>query len=465
MNRETPKNQIEIEAILTDTSAGPPTAPHAERPYPPAGQAWGIVAIFAVAAILQYTDRQILSLLVDPIRADLGISDTQISVLQGAAFAVLYSLVGLPLGRMADVLPRRSTIIAGIALWSLATAACGLATGFGQLLVCRICVGIGEAALAPAAVSMIADYFPANRRGTAVGLFIMGQTIGGGAAITIGGYFLDLAVRGTFDGLPFIGMDAPWRIVLVLVGLPGLAVAALLLAVPEPPRRRGVGLDPGHALPMREVVQGFRVRAASLVPLYLANALFSVGDYGLLAWSPAFLSRDFGFTPVEIGLALGGIAVATGILGSVLGGYVADRRAVKSGSVGRLQLVVFTSLFGLLGACVGFAPNAAAVLVTLTVWMLASAISGTVAITALLELVPNEMRGVGTSLVSFCNTIIGLGLGPTLVALATDHVFGNEASVGLAMTLVVLPAAVVAILLFYKALRVVSAASRIPLEA
>jgi MFS family permease len=449
---------------VKDMSAGPLAASPAEAPYPPARQAWSVIAIFAVAAVLQYTDRQILSLLVDPIRADLGISDTQISVLQGAAFAVLYSLVGLPLGRTADILPRRSTIIAGIALWSLATAACGLATGFGQLLVCRICVGIGEAALAPAAVSMIADYFPAKRRGTAIGVFIMGQTIGGGAAIAIGGYFLDLAVRGAFAWLPFIGTAAPWRIVLVLVGLPGLAVAALLLGVPEPPRRRGMGGTPGQALPLIDVVRGFRARAATLVPLYIAAALFSLGDYGLLAWSPAFLSRDFAFTPVEIGLALGGIAIATGIVGSVLGGYVADRRAMRSGSVGRLQVVVATALFGVLGACVGFAPTAPLVLAALTIWMLSSAISGTVAITALLELVPNEMRGVGTSLVSFCNTIVGLGLGPTLVALATDHVFADETSVGLAMTLVVLPASILAIILFYRALRIVAAGSRIPAE-
>ena len=449
--------------IVENVAVDPASARPGEAPYPPAWQGWWVVTIFALAAVLQYTDRQILSLLVDPIRADLAISDTQISVLQGAAFAVLYSFIGLPLGRAADMLPRRSIIIAGIVLWSLATAACGLATAYGQLLLARICVGIGEAALAPAAVSMIADYFPPARRGTAIGAFLMGQVIGGGAAIAIGGYLLDLAQQGAFAWLPGIGTAAPWRIVLILVGIPGVPVAALLLSVPEPARRRaGVDGRPGRALPLRAVAAGFRMRTASLVPLYIATALFSVGDYALLAWSPAHLARNYAFAPGEIGAVLGGLAIATGILGTIGGGYAADRLAIRGGARARLQIVLGSALFGALGACVGFAPSAPVFLAILTVWMLASAVSGTVAITAVLELLPNEMRGIGTSLIAFCNTILGLGTGPTLVALATDDIFGSENSVGLAMTLVVLPATLVAIFLYYRALRVVSTGSPVP---
>jgi MFS family permease len=422
-------------------------------PYPPVSRGWWMIGVFAIAAVLQYTDRQILSLLVDPIRADLGISDTQISVLQGAAFAVLYSIVGLPLGRVADIFPRRWVIVAGVLLWSLATVASGLAADFNQLLLCRIGVGIGEAALAPAAASMIVDSFAPSRRGTAVGLFLMGQVIGGGAALAIGGYLLDLAVNGNLAWLPIIGTLAPWRIVLVLVGLPGLVVAALLLSVAEPKRRHNEN-GTTAALPLIAVARGFRARAGLLVPLYLANALISIGDYGLLAWSPAFLSRNFDFTPSAIGSILGGIAILTGIVGTAGGGYLADRLSRRYGASARLRVVFISSLFGVLGACVGLAPTATGVLLALTIWNLASAICGTVAITAVLEALPNEMRGMGTSLVAFCNTILGLGLGPTLVALTTEHVFTDRNAVGLAMTLITLPAAVLAIGLFYQALRV-----------
>jgi MFS family permease len=423
--------------------------------YPPAGRGWWMIAVFAIAAVLQYTDRQILSLLVDPIRADLGISDTGIGILQGAAFAVLYSLVGLPLGRVADLLPRRSVIIAGVLLWSLATVASGLASNFSQLLLCRVFVGIGEAALAPAAASMIVDTFAPARRGTAVGLFLMGQVIGGGAALAIGGYLLDLAVQGDLAWLPLIGALAPWRAVLVLVGLPGLIVAALLLSVAEPARRRNGGNGAaGRALPLIAVAQGFRARAGLLVPLYLANALVSVGDYGLLAWSPAFLSRNFDFAPATIGTVLGGIAIVTGIVGTAGGGYLADRLSWHFGASARLKLVFTASLFGVLGACVGLMPTASGVLLALTLWMLASAVSGTVAIAVILEALPSEMRGVGTSLVAFCNTILGLGLGPTLVATATEQVFADSNAVGLAMTLVTLPAMLIAVGLFYRAQRV-----------
>ncbi len=448
---------------LDDISAARPSAPPGEAPYPPPSRAWWVVAIFGVAAVLQYTDRQILSLLVDPIRGDLGLSDTQISVLQGAGFAVLYSLIGLPLGRAADMLPRRNLIVAGIVLWSVATAACGFATEYVQLLLCRICVGIGEAALAPAAVSMIADYFPPTRRGTAIGVFLTGQGIGGGAAITIGGFVLELAQHGAFSSLPWLGAMAPWRIVMVMVGLPGIPVALLLLTAPEPARRRAA--QAGHVLPLSEVYRGFRKRFASLAPLYIATALLSVGDYGLLAWSPALLSRNFAFSPAEIGAVLGGLAMATSIVATIGAGLFADRLARTGGTPARLRLVYLSSIAGVLGACVGFAPDATTALIVLTVWMVVSTVTSTVAITALLELVPNEMRGIGTSLVSFCNTILGLGLGPTLVALATDHVFASETAVGLAMTLVVLPAAFIAILLYYRAFRVVSAQSRLSAEA
>src|SRR6185312_13703056 len=189
--------------------------------YPRPSTAWWSVALLTFAAVLSYTDRLILTILVDPIRASLHLTDTQLSVLQGAAFAVIYSFIGLPLGRIADLVPRRALLVLAIALWSAGTAACGFARSFEGLLGARLVVGIGEAALAPAAISLIGEYFPPDRRGTAMGVFLGGIVIGAGAAIGIGGGLLELAQAKLLHGLPLIGALAPWRIVLLVAGIAG----------------------------------------------------------------------------------------------------------------------------------------------------------------------------------------------------------------------------------------------------
>ena len=228
----------------------------------------------------------------------------------------------------------------------------------------------------------------------------------------------------------------------------------LLLSVAEPPRRSDDGDAAGGRIrPFIEVCRGFRTRAGLLLPLYLGNAFLSIGDYGLLTWSPTFLARNFHFSPAAIGSALGGIAITTGIFGTAGGGFLADRLSSRFGAPVRLKLVLVCSLFALLGACAGLAPTASGVLVALAIWMLASAVSATVAIAFALEVLSNEMRGIGTALLAFCNTIIGLGLGPLLIAAATDDIFGDRNAVGLAMTVIVLPSTLVAIGLFYRALR------------
>src|SRR5258706_4846437 len=155
--------------------------------YPSRPYAWTVVAILIATAVLSYTDRQVLSLLVDPIRSDMGISDTQISLLLGTAFAVVYGIAGIPLGYLADRISRRNLIFAGVCVWSLGTIACGFSQSFGEIFTSRIVVGLGEAALSPAAISLISDYFPPSRRGTAVGFFFSGIAMGSGAAILIGG--------------------------------------------------------------------------------------------------------------------------------------------------------------------------------------------------------------------------------------------------------------------------------------
>src|SRR4051812_34455413 len=198
-----------------------PPPPDALRQYPSAARAWMAVCLFSAAALLSYTDRQILALLVAPVQHDLHISDTGLSILQGAAFAVLYSVIGLPLGRVADLVPRRALLSCAVLLWSLGTVLCGFAHSFGQLFAARLLVGIGEAALAPAAMSLIGDYFRPAARALPTGVFLTGMVVGGGAAFAIGGFLLNAAQHAAFASLPLIGGIAPWRQVLLVLGIAG----------------------------------------------------------------------------------------------------------------------------------------------------------------------------------------------------------------------------------------------------
>ncbi|GIL38942.1 MFS transporter [Roseiterribacter gracilis] len=402
-----------------------------------------------MAAVVSYTDRLILNLLVDPIRADLGISDTQVSLLQGAAFAVLYACAGLPLGRIADRWPRRNVIVAGVLIWSLATVACGLATDFPTLFIARIWVGIGEAALAPAAVSMIADLFPPSRRGFAIGVFLTGMVVGGGAAISIGGALLSLIEGGAVQAWPIVGAMAPWRSVMVLVGLAGIPVAIAVMTLYEPQRTK----TESAALSMLDSMRRLARDARVLAPIYGAAALISIGDYGFLGWAPSLLSRRYGWTPMETGAAIGVLLMATGAAGALIGGAFADRLQKSHGVTGRLRLALFAALAALASVPLLLLDSSSAAVAATALWSLASTAAGAIAITALQDLVPNELRGLGTSLVAFGNTIVGLGLGPTLVALATERVYGDPRALHVAIATAVIPAAILACLMLRSARR------------
>lgn len=422
--------------------------------YPPRRRAWSAVTIFGLAALLSYTDRQILSLLVDPIRHDLHISDTQLSILQGAAFAVLYSFIGLPLGRVADMIPRRALLLFAVITWSLGTAVCGFSQSFASIFGARLLVGLGEAALAPAAMSLIGDYFPPAARAAPTGVFLTGMVIGGGAAVAIGGFLLSAAMHGVFAAVPVIGHMAPWRNVLVILGAAGLGVATLLLTLHEPPGRHASLADiRARLFDLHDFLAAFRLHYGVLLPLYGAMAIGSVVDYALMSWTPALLARRFALSPDAIGAGLGAVAVAAGLLATPLGGFVADRVAQRYGPLARIRLCAAVLVFGALGAPVGLIGSPAAVLACVFAWVFVSSLSGTVGIATTLDLLPHEGRGLGTATIAFCNTIIGLGLGPTLVAVATDRLYRSPAAVGLALSTVAAPAIALCFLLFFVASR------------
>ena len=238
-----------------------PAAPAGAPEYPPSGYAWYVVTLLLVAYVFSFIDRQILSLLVGPIRADLQISDSQMSYLMGFTFAVFYTIFGIPLGRVADSRSRRGLIAIGLIFWSIMSAGCGLANRYWQLLVMRMGVGVGEATLSPAAYSLITDYFPPHRLGLAISLYGTGIYIGSGLAYVLGGYVLTFAMNHGELVMPLLGVVKPWQLVFFLVGLPGVLFAAALYTIKEPIRRTVMrrGAAVAYApVPFREVVRYIR---------------------------------------------------------------------------------------------------------------------------------------------------------------------------------------------------------------
>ena len=202
--------------------------------YPNPAYAWYVVCILTIAYMFSFLDRQILALLVEPIRADLNISDTQMSLLQGLAFGIFYTLLGIPIGRLADRRSRRSIIAIGISIWCVMTAACGLAKNFGQLFLARVGIGIGEATLNPSAYSLISDYFPREKRARPMSFYNMGVSLGAGTAMVLGGQIISWVFSQPQPVLPLVGTLFHWQVVFIMVGLPGLLIAFLMVTVREP---------------------------------------------------------------------------------------------------------------------------------------------------------------------------------------------------------------------------------------
>ena len=266
-----------------------------ESDYPSVGAAnYGVVLLF-FAYVLSFLDRNILSLLVGPIREQFGITDFQYSLLAGAAFALVYSFASLPLGRLADHYSRKLIVAGSVAFWSVATAAGGLANGGGQLFASRISVGAGEAGLAPPAYSIITDSYRPAHFGYAMSFYKTGVRVGGGFAYVIGGFLIDRYTRlGTFE-LPLIGTVQPWQATLMTVGLPGVLLALLMLTMVEPKRRElAVSRSGRQRLPVREFVKFVWQRKRVYLPLFVGSSMLAMAGYGSSAWYPEFLIRNYG---------------------------------------------------------------------------------------------------------------------------------------------------------------------------
>jgi MFS family permease len=392
-----------------------------------------VLVVLVIVYTFNFIDRQIVGILAVPIKAELHLSDSQLGLMGGLAFALFYTLLGIPIARLADRVNRVAIMTAALALWSLMTAMCGLTQNFAQLFMARVAVGVGEAGGVTPAYSLVCDYFPPGERARALSVYSFGIPIGSSVGIVLGGFITSLM---------------SWRMAFFIVGLAGLLITPLLkFTVREPPRG---ALDPGHAgaehagagsgagpnhracaaasAPLLEVI-AVLARKPSFWGLSLGASCASMMGYGLFFWAPSLLVRSFHLSLLQASLSYGALVLIGGLMGISLGGVLADRYGDKRrGMYAVIPAIAFLTTI----------PFYVAGVLSTTLWLSFAVLLVPTALgllwlgpvlAAVQHLVPANMRATASALFLFINNLIGIGLGTTLIGVVSDAMrlrFGAE---------------------------------------
>ena len=404
--------------------------PAVSPPWPRPAYSWYVVGVLLLAYTLSFIDRMILSLLVAPIRAALDISDTQVSLLIGLAFALFYTLLGLPLAWIADRYNRRNLILVGIVVWSFMTAGCGFAGSYATLFAARMGVGVGEATLSPAAYSMLSDYFPRDKLARAMAVYSIGVPLGAGIALILGSFVVQAVLTAPMIEVPFFGAMDAWRLIFIWVAAPGLLIALLMFTVREPLRRGRRAVAPvanASTTPAPGLLAHLREQRVALGALFAGMSLIGLVMYGAIAWIPTFFARTYGMGVGEAGLWFGIIMAIGGTIGLLAGGALADRLYAKGVADAHLRVMRLSILLGgppLIAAAL--MPDSTLAFVMLAIAYPCMTMHGVGGV-ALQLITPNEYRARMTALYFFVVNLIGLGFGPMLIALLTDYLFEDDA--------------------------------------
>lgn len=411
-----------------------------ETPYPKRSHGWLAVAVLTLATVFAYIDRLILYILAEPVLQTLHMTDTEISVLQGLAFIAFYTLFGVPLGRLADRYNRRNIVVVGVAVWSAMTVLCGVATDFWTLFIARAGVGVGEACLLPAAFSLIADYFPQRLRGRAMSCIVVAMPIGSGGSFLLGGWITGL-VPGTEQViLPLVGATYGWQLAFFAAGLPGFLIALLLLVIKEPPRRELLATDKTSSgwLEKQSALRIYLRENRTVLTLFIAGAsFFSLTTYGTTAWMATYYIRVFEYSVEVVGYYVGIFNIIGGVAGAVVGGYLSDLCSRNANGPGRISVPYLTAF--IISPCLFLWAYSDALVIS-AMFLFASHVGFSLAVASfpstLQAITPNQFRGLVMALLFALNGVIGAGLGPMMIALATEHVFVEG---GLRYSLMALP--------------------------
>lgn len=423
--------------------------------------AWYVVLLCMLAYIFSFIDRQILALMIEPIKADLNLSDTQFSLLHGLAFSLFYAFMGLPLAYLADRFSRPKIIAVGIVFWSIATALCGLSKSFIQLFFSRMGVGVGEATLSPAAYSMFSDMFSKDKLGRAVAVYSSGSFVGGGIAFLVGGYVIGLLKNMSLIEVPLLGAIKAWQMAFILVGLPGVFIGLLFILTVRDPQRKGQRLDAqGYVekTSMKKAFKFIKKHRTTFGCHYFGFTFYAMALYCLISWTPAFYMRKYGLTPTEAGYMLGTVMLVANTLGVFCAGWLNDWFIQK----GRKDAPMITGVMGIVGLIIPMIVFTQVSELWLSVALLVPAMFFAsfpmpISTTAMQMLAPNQIRAQISAVFLLISNLVAVGIGTTLVALMTDKIFGNPLMVGMSLSIVGACSCVMAFILLKKGCKAFSA--------
>jgi MFS family permease len=440
---------------LKEQNAAAPGAAPATPPYPSSGKAWYLVFVLLIFYIFSFIDRQIMSLMVQPIRRDFGLTLTQVGLLQGPAFAILYTLAGVPIGRLADTMNRKSIIALGSIIWSFMAALCGVARTAVQLFMARIGVGIGEAALSPSAYSMLTDAFPREKQGRAFSIYNMGISIGSGVALLVGGIVYGaVAEPGKTFTLPVFGEVRAWQFAFIVTGAPGLLLPLLLLSVREPLRRgliRGADGVAQARIPLRDVFAYIWQNRRFYRLHFVALGMLSVLGYAVGAWLPEVMRVTYGVDTASFGKYLGISTICVNTLGIFIAGRICDRLTAQ----GRTDAAIWVCFGAAIGIVLtsSFAPFMPTILLSYIAISLGGLpFHGYVAMgpMAVKQVTPNQMRAQVSAVYLFIVNLLGQVVGPVAVPFITEYILRDESQIRWGLSIVVMVSGLISATLLWR---------------
>ena len=414
--------------------------------YPPRRAGYSAVVVMTLAQVFAFIDRQIPAMLVEPIKQDFNLNDSQIALLGGAAFSIFYAIMALPIGYAVDRYKRVNVLGTGIFVWSLMTTLAGLANSFGRLFGARIGVAVGEAVMAPVSVSLVSDYFPQNKQGKPMGIITAGVYIGIGATLIGGGYLIDYLTDIGGITIPGIGYFKPWQATFLVVGIPGILISIAAFMLHEP-RRLGLAQTPEKDSISINIFSHLIKNKSTLIPMFAGLIFMALIFYSFTFWAPSMMVRTHGLSLTEVGFSLGIITIISSILGTISSGAVVDYLRSKGRTDAPIRTAMFACIFAMPAICLApLVENVVAAWMLIGIYLFFISSFAPIGLLAVSGVSSNEVKGQMAAVHAFLMMAFGLSLGPQITAFFTDFILQDESKLGLAVSLtggLVLPIAAV----------------------
>ena len=414
--------------------------------YPSRKTGYSAVIVMTLAQVFAFIDRQIPAMLVEPIKQDFSLNDSQIALLGGAAFSIFYAIMALPIGYAVDKYKRVNVLGTGIFVWSLMTTLAGLANSFGRLFGARIGVAVGEAVMAPVSVSLVSDYFPQNKQGKPMGIITAGVYIGIGATLIGGGYLIDYLTDIGGITIPGIGYFKPWQATFLVVGIPGILISFAAFMLHEP-RRLGLSQTPEKDSKSINIFSHLIKNKSTLIPMFAGLIFMALIFYSFTFWAPSMMVRTHGLSLTEVGFSLGIITIISSILGTISSGAVVDYLRSRGRTDAPIRTAMFACIFAMPAICLApLVENVVAAWMLIGIYLFFISSFAPIGLLAVSGVSSNEVKGQMAAVHAFLMMAFGLSLGPQITAFFTDFILQDESKLGLAVSLtggLVLPIAAV----------------------